>query len=149
MQVLVDADACPRSVLAILQELAPKYCFSLLTISSFHHQIDHAHHLVADDGPDAADWLILRHLQRGDIVITQDWGLASLVLARGGRAISPYGREYRGETIDFLLEERYLQAKHRRRGGRTRGPAPRSPEDDVRFRDRFIALLTGEVEREE
>ena len=78
---------------------------------------------------------------RGDLVVTQDWGLAAMVLGKGAAALSPTGRVFRKETIDFLLEERNLKAKHRRSGGRTRGPKKRTAEDDTRFKKNLYRLL--------
>ena len=76
-----------------------------------------------------------------NIAVTQDWGLAAMLLGRGVRCLSPTGREYRDENIDFLLEERNLKARYRQNGGRTRGPKKRSPEQDARFQAALERLL--------
>lgn len=145
-RVLVDADACPRSVLTILRCLQSEYGFRLTTVASFNHDIAGEDHVMVGDGPDEADLALLNRTRKGDIVITQDWGLAALVLARGGLALSPWGHEYKSDRIDFMLDERYKKAKVRRAGLQTRGPAKRTAEDDLRFERtlrRLLVSLTG------
>jgi len=84
---------------------------------------------------------VVNNTSRGDIVVTQDWGLAALVLGKGAFAISPSGRIFSEDNIDFLLEERSLKAKFRRAGGRTKGPSARTREDDRRFQESFLLLV--------
>ena len=66
-------------------------------------------------------------------VVTQDWGLASIVIGKGARCLSPTGQEFRSDRMAFLLEEREVKAKFRRGGGRAKGPRKRTREDDRRF----------------
>ncbi len=139
--VIIDADACPRSCLQIVQQLAPVYHYEVITVASFNHQIDNPNHIVVGNESQAADMAIINHSQPGDIVVTQDWGLAAILLARNVKVISPIGKIYHSETIDLLLEERNMLAKYRRGGGRTKGPAKRSQDDDQRFRGNFVKLL--------
>jgi uncharacterized protein YaiI (UPF0178 family) len=79
------------------------------------------------------DMKVVNLTEPGDVVVTQDWGLASMVLAKRAFCLSPAGIEFRPEKMDFLLEEREIKAKFRRGGGRTKGPGKRTPEDDSRF----------------
>jgi uncharacterized protein YaiI (UPF0178 family) len=72
-------------------------------------------------------------VEAGDIAITQDWGLAAVVLGKGARCLSPMGREFHPDKIEFLLEEREVKSKFRRSGGRTKGPKKRTFADDQRF----------------
>lgn len=140
-KVIVDADACPRACLLLLQKYQKTWHYRLLTIASVDHRVDHGDHVVVGKGRDAADLAVINHTARGDIVVTQDWGLAALVLGKGAHALSPSGRIYSDENIDFLLEERFVKAKHRRAGGRTKGPAARTDEDNRRFEQSLINLL--------
>ncbi len=133
MKILVDADACPKPVLQICFRLARKYNLAVWTVASFNHNIDSDHHIVVGNASQEADLKIMNLTKPGDIVITQDWGLAAMVLGKGAKCLSPMGREYNIATMDFLLEEREVKAKLRRAGGRTRGPKKRSIEDDKRF----------------
>ena len=88
---------------------------------------------MVGDGFQEADIKIVNLTEEGDVVVTADWGLAAMVLGKGARCLSPIGREFRAEKMDFLLEERQLKAKFRRGGGRTKGPSKRTLEDDRRF----------------
>ena len=133
MKILVDADACPRSALQICMELGRKYNIPVWIVASFDHMIESDHAIVVGDDPQEADIKIMNLTETGDLVITGDWGLAAMELGKGARCLSPAGREYRHEKIDFLLEEREAKAKFRRGGGRTKGPKKRTSGDDERF----------------
>jgi len=141
MKILVDADACPRSALQICTELGRRYNIPVWTVASFNHHIESDHPIVVGDDSQEADTKILNLTETGDIVITGDWGLAAMVLGKGARCLSPAGREYRPEKIDFLLEEREAKARFRRGGGRTKGPKKRMPEDDERFASYLEKIL--------
>lgn len=140
-KLIVDADACPKGALEILIRLSQEYGTTLITVSSFNHHINSPCHITVGDGKDEADFAVVNRVEPGDIVLTQDWGLAALVLGRKGRAVSFKGREYTSDNIDFMLDERYKKAKVRRGGGRTKGPQARSKDDDVSFEKRMRAML--------
>ncbi|MGE5372856.1 MAG: YaiI/YqxD family protein [Solirubrobacterales bacterium] len=141
MKMLIDADACPRSVLAISHELGVEYDIPVWTVASFDHVINSDHHIVVGDGSQEADIKIANLAQSGDVVITQDWGLAAMVLAKGARSLSPSGKVFRPDMISFLLQERDLKARVRRSGGRTKGPKRRTAEDDRRFRTELHQII--------
>ena len=141
MKILVDADACPKTALAICQQIARQAGIPVWTVASFNHHIVSDNHIVVGSSRQEADMKIINLTQSGDVVITQDWGLAALVLGKKAVAVSPSGREYRPDRIEFLLEERETKAKLRRSGGRTKGPKKRSPEDDQTFSDRLVQIL--------
>jgi hypothetical protein len=133
MKIIVDADACPKKVLQICAETAREFAVPLHTVASFNHHIVSDHHTVVGNAPHETDLALINMTSPGDIVVTQDWGLAALALGKGASALSPGGRIFHPETIDFLLEEREIKARLRRGGGRTRGPRKRTAEDDRRF----------------
>jgi uncharacterized protein len=133
MKILVDADACPRSVLQTCIRLGRKYNIPVWTVASFNHNIESEHPIVVGGDLQEADMKIMNLTEAGDIVITGDWGLSAIVLGKGARCLSPMGREFRSDKIEFLMEEREVKAKVRRGGGRTKGPKKRTPEDDRRF----------------
>jgi len=133
MKILVDADACPRSVLQICVELGRKYNIPVWTVASFDHKIESDHPIVVGDDFQEADIKIMNLTETGDAVITGDWGLAAMVLGKGAKCLSPMGKEFHQENMEFLLEEREAKAKFRRGGGRTKGPKKRTPKDDERF----------------
>lgn len=141
MKLLIDADACPQAVLRLCLEAGRRHGLPVVTVANIHHRIASDRHIIVDGGAQEADLKIANLAEAGDIVVTQDWGLAALVLAKQARCLSPAGREYRPERLDFLLEERELKAKFRRGGGRTKGPKKRTAEDDAHFAAALARLL--------
>jgi uncharacterized protein YaiI (UPF0178 family) len=133
LKIIVDADACPKTVLQICFTLGHKYNVPVWTVASFNHNIESDHHIIVGNAAQEADLKVLNLTEKGDIVITQDWGLASMVLGKKAKCLSPHGKEYKPDRIDFLLEERELKARYRRGGGRTKGPKKRSKENDRLF----------------
>ena len=141
-RVIVDGDACPRKVKAITAQVAERYGWEMIIIASFKHNIEEdCRRVTVGDEPQAADFAVINMAQKGDIVVTQDWGLAAVVLEKGAGALSPHGTVYRRERIGFLLEERHLKAAFRRAGGRTRGPSARTGVDDERFKKALERLI--------
>ena len=136
LKVIVDADACPRACLQVLQKHKRAGKYRLLTVASVDHRIDNPDHIMVGKGSDAADLAVINHTAKGDIVVTQDWGLAALTLGKGAAAIS--SGIYSDENIDFLLEERSLKAIPQRVGDQ--GPS-RTPADDQKFEKNFLHLL--------
>lgn len=133
MKVIVDADACPRSALAICLRVGADSNIPVCTVASFNHSIDSPCHIVVGDNSQEVDLKVVNMAAKGDIVVTQDIGLAAMVLAKGASALSVVGREFIQEDMSFLLEEREAKARLRRGGGRTRGPRKREEADDIRF----------------
>ena len=126
----------------IIQRLAAEYSYKLITVASFNHRIDHPNHVITGDENQATDIAVINQTHPGDIVVTQDWGLAALVLGKKAKAITPHGRIYKAEQMDLLLEERNILAKIRRSGGRTKGPAKWTPKDGDHFARNFEMLLS-------
>lgn len=143
MKIVIDADACPKNVLALCMELGHQFGVPVWTVASFNHHILSDHHVIVGNASQEADMKVMNLTESGDIVVTQDWGLASMVLGKGAFCLSPSGREYRSETIEFLLEEREMKAKFRRSGGRTKGPSKRTKEDDQHFKAALERLLSA------
>lgn len=133
MKVIVDADACPKAVLQTCLDLGRKHNIQVWTVASFNHNIKSDHHIMVGSDSQETDIKITNLADKGDIVVTQDWGLAAMLVGKQARCLSPGGKEYRPEYIDFLLEERELKAKYRRSGGRTKGPKKRTGKNDTDF----------------
>lgn len=142
MKILIDADACPKAVLQYCLDIGSKNDIPVLTVASFNHNIASANHITVGGTSQETDMKVINLTEPGDIVITQDWGLAALVLAKQAHCLSPTGIEYCREKMDFLLEEREIKAKFRRGGGRTKGPGKRTREDDSRFAAELKRILT-------
>ena len=147
MKIIIDADACPKPVLAVCKAAGEKYNIEVCTVSSFNHNIDNRQHVSVDTNSQEADLKVFNLTKSHDIVVTQDWGLAALILSKNAYCLSPTGVEYDSQKMDFLLEEREIKAKVRRGGGRTKGPRKRQAEDDARFAaelERLLQQLTAE-----
>jgi uncharacterized protein YaiI (UPF0178 family) len=147
MKMIVDADACPKSVFLICMKVGHQYGVEVWTVASFDHSIDSDHHVVVGNDPQEADIKIINLTEENDIVVTQDWGLAAVALGKGARCLSPAGREYRSDRIQFLLEEREVKSKVRRSGGRTKGPKKRTSGEDRRFEACLEGILQNKEEK--
>lgn len=143
--VFIDADACPvtREAIAVARTRGLPVVLVGNTTQDFSRHLHRAGvtALQVGQGRDSADFAIVERLQPGDAVVTQDIGLAAMVLGRGGLAISPRGRTFSRATIDIELEVRHAEARHRRRGGRTGGPPAFTDEDREQFSESFERLL--------
>jgi uncharacterized protein len=102
--------------------------------------------LQAGPGPDAADFAIIARLSAGDVVVTQDIGLAAMALGRGALALSPRGKVFSPYTIDAEMAVRHAEQMHRRKGGRTRGPTAFTDEDREHFKESLTRLLDEPAE---
>lgn len=142
MRIYVDADACP--VKDVIVEVAESFNLDVIMISSLSHYgsfIDGVEHIFVDNIPQAADIAIINRIEIGDIVITQDYGLASLVLKKGCYALHHTGKRYTSENIDHLLFKRHLAQKVRRSGGKTQGPKAFTKNDRESFRQALTKLV--------
>lgn len=143
MKVLIDADACP--VTNITVSLCKAQNIECILICDTAHQIerDGAQTLTIDKGADSADFALANRVQAGDIIVTQDYGLASMCLAKGGKVLHQDGWEYTQWNIDALLFERHEARKFRVSGGRTKGQKKRTAAQDQAFSVAFSKLLQG------
>ena len=143
MNVLIDADACP--VVNIAVSLCKEKAIPCLLVCDTAHRIerDGAETLTIDKGADSADFALVNRVTPGDIVVTQDYGLASMCLAKGARVLHQDGWEYTPWNMDALLFQRHESRKYRLSGGRTKGPKKRTREQDAAFAAAFQKLLQG------
>ncbi len=140
-RVLIDADGCPvvdEAVAVAGRFGAP--CL-ILCDTSHHFEKPGAQTLVFSKGADSVDFALVNLVQPGDIVVTQDYGLAAMCLARGARPIRQDGMKYTSDNIDGLLLARHTAQKIRRGGGRLKGPKKRTAEQDAAFVEALSALL--------
>ena len=143
MTVYIDADACP--VTRIAEDIARKHNIPVILLCDTSHRLtsDYSTVKVIGAGADAVDLALINLCRRGDIVVTQDYGVAALALGKGAKAIHQSGKWYTDENIDGLLMERHLAMKARRSGKHhMKGPAKRTEEDDKRFAESFERLIT-------
>lgn len=143
MKIFVDADACP--VVDIVEDIATKYNIPVTLLCDTNHVLtsDYSEVIVVGAGADAVDYKLISICHRGDIVVTQDYGVAAMALGKGAFAIHQSGKWYTDENIDQMLMERHLNKKARRASSRNhiKGPRKRTEEDDQRFAESFEKLL--------
>lgn len=143
MNVFVDADACP--VVDITVRLCRDAEVSCTLLCDTAHEIrrDGAKTLVFDKGADSVDFALVNRVSAGDIVVTQDYGLASMCLAKQARVLHQDGWAYTQDNIGALLFQRHEAKKYRMAGGRTKGPSKRRLEQDKAFAAALQKLLQG------
>ena len=143
MKVLIDADACP--VVDIAVKLCAKEGVPCLLLCDTAHGVyrEDAQTLIFDKGADSVDFALVNRTCPGDIVITQDYGLASMCLGRKVRVLHQDGWEYTLDNISGLMEQRHANKKHRLAGCRTKGPSKRTKAQDEAFAKAFQQMLQG------
>lgn len=145
MRIFIDGDGSPVKDTTI--DVALTHSLDVVIVTSIDHYSlkeypKNVSFVYVDKGADAADYKIVQLIDKGDILVTQDYGLASLVLPKGGRVLHQLGYEYTGENMDGLLEQRYFSAKVRKSGGRTKGPKAFTQDDREKFRAKLVTLIT-------
>ncbi|MED9822228.1 MAG: YaiI/YqxD family protein [Christensenellales bacterium] len=142
-RVLVDADACP--VIRIVERAAKAHGVPVTLLCDTNHVLvsDYADVKVIGAGADAVDFALINLCRRGDVVVTQDYGVAALALGKGAYAIHQSGRLYTQDNIDQMLMERHLARRARMGKGKhhIKGPKKRAKEDDEAFEEAFDRLL--------
>ncbi len=146
MKILIDADACP--VVNIAVELCRRYTLPCILLCDTCHTLyrDGAETLVFDKGADSVDFAVANRACAGDLVITQDYGLASMCLSRNARILHQDGWEYTSSNISGLMEQRHAAKKFRAAGGRTKGPSKRTKQQNENFEKALNALLQNSVQ---
>lgn len=140
MKILVDADACPvkKEIVKVAKELSLEV---IMFVDNTHVlQDEYAQVVTVDKGRDSADFALVNKVKSQDIVVSQDYGVATMALAKGGHVLNQDGLIYTAENIDALLFQRYTSAKIRRSGGRTSGPKKRDKNSNEKFEEIFRKL---------
>ncbi len=148
MKVLIDADGCP--VVDITVELSRQFNRECVIICDTAHVFnkDGASTVVVEKGADSADFRLVNMLSKGDIAVTQDYGLAAMCLARGAVPVNQNGLVYTDKNIDELLFSRYVSKKVRMAGGRLKGPSKRTKEQDEHFAAQLKKLFENSYDSE-
>lgn len=143
MWIYVDADACP--VVGAVEKIARKYEIGVTLICDTNHVLHSGYCTikVIEAGTDAVDFALVSLCRKGDIVVTQDYGVAAMALGKGSYVIHQSGRWYTEDNMDQLLMERHLAKKARRVSGKNhlKGPRRRTEEDDKKFEESFEAMV--------
>ncbi|MDS9999872.1 YaiI/YqxD family protein [Listeria cossartiae subsp. cayugensis] len=141
-QILVDADACP--VKTEIKQVAKEFQLEVTFVASFNHYSVNTNGekwIFVDTGKESADMRMMNLAKKGDIIVTQDIGLASILLAKGTFVFSNRGELYREEEMSLMLDIRYRHAKERQQGKYSKGPKAMSDADRSLFQDRLTTFL--------
>ena len=141
MKIIVDGDACPG--ISIIEKLAKEYHIELIVYCDIHHYIslNYGEVRVVDSGFQSVDMKVSNICRENDIVISQDYGVAAICLGKKAKVLSPKGYIYDDDNIESLLEQRHINQKIRRAGGRTQNSKKRTAEDDERLYKRLLYLI--------
>ncbi len=141
MKLYIDADGCPVVNASVL--LASRYRVECILLCDTSHRLEKpgATTITVSKGNDSVDFALVNLLSAGDIVITQDYGLAAMCLARKATVLNQDGQRYTGENIDSLLSARHTARKIRMAGGRLRGQPKRTAQQDLSFAKALEPLL--------
>ena len=150
MHIFVDADACP--VVRETEAAAQRHGISMTLLCDTNHvlQSGYSEIRVVGAGADAVDFALINLCRAGDIVVTQDYGVAAMALGKRAFCIHQSGRWYTDENIDELLMERHLVKKARRANSKAhlKGPKKRTAEDDAHFSASLARLIAKALARE-
>ena len=141
MKIIIDADACP--VVDITVNTAKERGLQCIIVCDNTHSIekDGATTIVVDKGTDSADCRIANITEKGDVIVTQYYGLAALVFGKGGKALNQNGLIYTDSNIENLLFTRFIGKKERMAGNRTKGPKKRTAQNDADFLRALLLCL--------
>lgn len=146
MRILVDGDSC--SVKYIVLKASKKYNINVIIFASINHIMnldDNVRINYVDSYSQAVDIEIANRANLGDIVVTNDYGLASLVLEKGCFCISNRGQIFNKNNIDSFLLNRHLSMQARKEGLRVKGSSKRNSSDDDKFRKGLIKLIKSKL----
>ena len=143
MKIYIDADACP--VVRIVENIAEKYEIPVTLLCDTNHVVysDYSEVKIIGAGADAVDFALIGLCKKGDIVVSQDYGVAAMALGKGAYAIHQSGKWYTNDNIDRLLMERHMAKEARRKSAKNhmKGPKKRTEEDDMRFAESFEKMV--------
>ena len=149
MDIYVDADACP--VIGIVERIAKSHNIAVTLLCDTNHYLtsDYSEVVYVGAGADAVDFKLISLCEKGDLVVTQDYGVAAMALSKGAYAIHQSGKWYTNENIDLMLMERHISKKARRASSKNhmKGPRKRSDKDDYNFEVSFERLVEKPAKR--
>lgn len=142
MRIIIDGDACPQKVREICEKAAKEFGVGLIIVSDIDHYIESDYEvIVVEQGRESVDYKIVQIFKPGDILVTQDYGLSSLVLGKASAIIHTAGFFINKNNIDTLLQSRYISERIRKQGGKTKGPSKRSKDQDENFKKCLYKVL--------
>ncbi len=144
MRILVDADACPVKEIIVRLAKEKNIEVSMFFDNSHTYEDGYSKVYILDKGRDSVDYYLINKMHPGDIVVTQDYGVASMALGKRGYPINQNGLIYTDENILSLLNQRAINQKIRRHKN-LKGPKKRTKENDVNFEDKLRFLINSKL----
>jgi len=141
MKILVDADSCPVKDIIIKNAKVYQIPVVLFFDTSHVYHDEYATVITVDKGRDSVDFKLVSAIEKNDIVVTQDYGVACMALSKYAKVLNQNGLIYTNDNIESLLLTRYLSQKERKKSKHIIGPKKRTIDDDEKFIDSFINLL--------
>ncbi|MFB6465779.1 DUF188 domain-containing protein [Cytobacillus sp. Hz8] len=142
-RIIVDADSCP--VKEEIVEISERFSLEVIFVASYNHvmnDLTHGTWKFVDPSKEAADLFIMNKANAFDIVVTQDIGLASILLPMKVKVLSPRGEWYLETQIETALDLRYLSAKARQQGKYGKGPKPFTKDHRAKFKQELSKILS-------
>lgn len=148
MKILIDGDGCP--VIDLTIKISKKFNIDVIIMCDTSHTFNKegAKTMVFSKGADSVDFALINFVQKEDIVITQDYGLAAMAINKASYVINQNGLVYTNDNIDMLLYNRHMSKKIRNNGGRVKGPKKRTNEDNINFEKTLIEVCKKCVMRD-
>lgn len=145
MKILIDGDGCP--VIDLTIKVSKKFNIDVIIMCDTSHIFNKegAKTMVFSKGADSVDFAIINFVQKEDVVITQDYGLAAMALNKASYVINQNGLIYTNDNIDRLLYNRHISKKIRKSGGRVKGPKKRSMEDNINFEKTLVEVCKSSL----
>ena len=145
MKVLIDGDGCP--VIDITVSLCIKRGIKCIILCDTSHVFNKtgATTVMISKGNDTVDFALVNMADKGDIVVTQDYGLAAMCIAKQAKPISQNGMLYTNENIDGLLMSRHAAREVRMGGGRIKGQGKRTKDQNSLFLEKMIGLMEEQL----
>ena len=142
MKIYIDADGCP--VVNLTVAMAKEYDLEVIIVKNYAHEItsDYATVVTVDIAADSADYYIINKIQKGDIVVSQDYGVAAITLAKEAICITQNGLVISNDNIDGLLHSRHMNQQLRKSKKHYSKIKKRTNQDNINFEHKLRGLIT-------
>lgn len=145
MRILIDADGCPVTQLTV--KIAKEYSIEVIIFCDTSHEfnIENVETVTVGKGADSADFALVNRISKGDIVVSQDYGLSAMALSKGAKPVTQNGLVITDFNIDTLLATRHISKKERMKHKHLKGPSKRTDEQDKKFEKSLRRLINESI----
>lgn len=141
MKIYIDADGCP--VVNLTTSIAKEYNIPLIIVKNYAHEItsEYATVITVDIAADSADYYIINNIKEGDIVVSQDYGVAAIAISKKATCITQNGLIISNHNIDGLLHSRHMNQQLRKSKKYYSKNKKRTKQDDQNFQTQLYTLI--------